>query len=497
VRNITCATSDAYDLISLHSKNKQKSTQNMFEKLLANVAYNPSIVHQLSFYSRRMRQESSVRRAGLLLLILAFLIQFFAVISPPQPTVADSNSDMISGGFRTAAEAKQYCVSNVRHYGDILNYYGISCADLGAGETVSIATNAKDDRGQELYSMGHLSYGDINVVTHKLTHETQVDPPGGTLYVQVHDSFYQPSKPVTALKITSSTTNKTYYALFACGNLASFGVPVPYIPPAPVPAPAPVIPIAPTPTPAPVIPAAPTPKPTPTCALDSSILQTDAKCVVCQYNASIIASDSECKPCTSLTSSENLLACLSTHKTVGNVTAGIVDANGTTAHAGDVLTYTLSAQNNGKKTIMGFVFNDNISDTLDYSDVTDLHGGQLDTSDVVSWPGVDIKGGETVTKQITIKVKDPIPATPVSASDPGHFDLTMTNVFNNAVNVKVPAPAVKVVEIQAAKLVNTGPGTGLFIAAAVMIAAGYFYSRSRLLATESSIAVRDNTIGEL
>ena len=191
------------------------------------------------------------------------------------------------------------------------------------------------------------------------------------------------------------------------------------------------------------------------------------------------------------------MACVSTRKTVGNVTTGLADADGSIAQAGDVLTYTLYAQNNGKKTVKSFVFTDNISDTLDYADVSDLHGGAIDASSIVSWAGVNIKAGETVTKQITVKVKNPIPSTPVSSSDAGHFDLLMTNVFHNAVNVKLPAPVAKTIEITTTKLVNTGPGTGLFIAASLVIVAGYFYSRSRLLATESSIAVQENTSGGL
>ena len=87
--------------------------------------------------------------------------------------------------------------------------------------------------------------------------------------------------------------------------------------------------------------------------------------------------------------------------------------------------------------------------------------------------------------------------TPTSTSDAGHFDLIMTNVFGNAVNIFLPASPAKTVEITTTRLVNTGPGTGLFVAASLVIVAGYFYSRSRLLATESTIAVRDNTSGGL
>jgi uncharacterized repeat protein (TIGR01451 family) len=486
----------------------------MFDKLLATLPYNPSMVHQLAFYGRRMREESSFRRAGLILLVLSFLIQFFAVISPPQATLADSPNDLINGGIKSAAQAEQACKDNTRHYADIVHYYGITCAEIGGSDVITLnSTQTETVAGHvsKLYSMGHISHGATNANTQKPTGEIQVATPGAATYVRYLDSFDTgSSSSYTALRFHSAATKKQYFILFNCGNLVTFGVPTPYTPPAPAPAPAPKPAPAPVPTPKPTPTPTPTPTPIPTttptpapapkptvCAYDSSILASNSKCVVCQYNGSIIATDTDCKPCTSLTSSEDLLACVSTRKSVSNVTTGLADADGSTAQAGDVLTYTLYAQNNGKKTIKDFVFTDNISDTLDYADVSDLHGGVMDTSSVVNWTGVSIKAGETVTKQITIKVKNPIPSTPVSTSDSGHFDLLMTNVFHNAVNVKLPAPIAKTVEITTTKLVNTGPGTGLFIAASLVIVAGYFYSRSRLLATESSIAVQENTSGGL
>jgi LPXTG-motif cell wall-anchored protein len=76
-----------------------------------------------------------------------------------------------------------------------------------------------------------------------------------------------------------------------------------------------------------------------------------------------------------------------------------------------------------------------------------------------------------------------------------HFDLTMTNVYGNSVSIKVPAPPGKTVETTAATLPNTGPGSSLLIGGIVVMLAGYFYARSRLLATESNIVLHETTIG--
>lgn len=128
---------------------------------------------------------------------------------------------------------------------------------------------------------------------------------------------------------------------------------------------------------------------------------------------------------------------------------------------------------------------------LDYADATDLHGGKMDSEGNVGWTALTIKAGATVTKQITVKVKAEIPQTPAAPEDPMHFDLTMTNVYGNTINIKVPGSLTKTVETGTTQLPNTGPGTTLFIAGLVVVTAGYFYARARLLALESNMALKD------
>jgi hypothetical protein len=71
----------------------------------------------------------------------------------------------------------------------------------------------------------------------------------------------------------------------------------------------------------------------------------------------------------------------------------------------------------------------------------------------------------------------------------------MTNVYGNAVNIKVPSPPIKTVETVAATLPNTGPGETMFFGAAVVMFAGYFFARARLLANEATIAIHETTNG--
>lgn len=479
----------------------------MFEKLLAVLPYNPGLANQLSFYGQRMREEATIRRTGLIFLVLTFMVQFFAVINPPQPTVADSSNDLITGGISSAADAKDQCLRDTRGYQHILHYYGISCAAFDSASALDIHSDADNN---QYYSMGHNPTGSAG--------ETPVAINGaGTLYWRHLSIFGVPSWHV--LHVTNNQ-GKAFYIMYACGNLVTVGVPSSSplqtpeqpAPPAP-PAPAPPAP----PTGASYPGTIPTPPPiwsgpivTTICPYNKSVSSSSSECFKpcsyntsipatseqcyppCQYNSLLPATSLECKPCDKSVSSQDTIACVSVHKTAGNVTAGIANADGTTANPGDVILYTLYAQNNGKATVKGYAFQENLNDVLDYADVTDLHGGTISSSNIVSWPNQDIKANQTATVQVTVRVKNPIPQTPVSTSDPAHFDLVMTNVYGNTINIKVPGSLTKTIETATTtSLPNTGPGTSLFLAASIVMVAGYFYGRARLLARESELALKE------
>lgn len=477
----------------------------MFEKLLSTLPYNPASRQQLVFYGKRLHGEKSIRRLGLVLIALTFFVQFFAFISPPQPTMARSSNDLIDGGIGSRGDALNYCNNDVANYKEILANYGISCADVAKTAVVSLKST---DANQQLFSMGRLPYGKQG--------ETPVSINGKTYYLRYLWSWDTGAPSTyTALKGVSSVTGKTFYILYNCGNLVFIGLP-----------------------------AAP-PKCTwngslfasdvacqaPKCALDHSLPADSAKCKVCAYDNSILKSNvrcvqcpypglgsltkdnakcvapcpyntsiskdnSSCKPCSASQTRDDKTACLELTKSASNTTAGLADANGTTAHPGDVIVYTLSAKNTGKALVPKFVVQENMSDVLDYADITDAHGGTLGSNKIMTWPAQDIKAGATLQQHITVKVKATLPQTPASTSDPGHFDSTMTNVYGNTVNIYLPKTVVQTTEQITTQLPNTGPGPALGVGFAVTVVAAYFFARTRLLDKEAEIALTEiATIG--
>ncbi|MGH7234021.1 MAG: hypothetical protein ACREF7_01055, partial [Candidatus Saccharimonadales bacterium] len=116
---------------------------------------------------------------------------------------------------------------------------------------------------------------------------------------------------------------------------------------------------------------------------------------------------------------------------------------------------------------------------------------------IISWPSENITPSASETHTIVVTVKNPIPQTPPSSSDPEYFDHIMTNVYGNTININLPQGPVTVIASTTTSLPNTGPGNSLIFAAIFIVIAGYFFARSRLLALESSIAIQDNNGGSL
>lgn len=217
---------------------------------------------------------------------------------------------------------------------------------------------------------------------------------------------------------------------------------------------------------------------------------TTAECDVCPLISGTQSNPAECKPCDESQNDDDGLACLILSKTAKNDTQKIDSADGTMANGGDSITYTLSVKNNGKIKIDDFVVEENVSDILDYADITDYNGAKLDGT-VLKWPATDLSAGETVRRRFTVKIKDPIPQTPISSSDPGRFDLVMNNVYGNQVTIKLPANIIKTTETVTKALPNTGPGETMAAVVGFTVFTSYFFARTRLFAKELDIVRTD------
>lgn len=185
-------------------------------------------------------------------------------------------------------------------------------------------------------------------------------------------------------------------------------------------------------------------------------------------------------------------------KLVKNLTQNLDDANGTLAQAGDRLEYHLITENLGTVAAVNFTLPvEDIADVLEYADIEELNDAVFDKeAQTLSWPSVTIEAGAKIEKVFIVKVKDPIPQTPVSASDPGSFDLTMSNSYgNDDVEIKLPPANNKRIETVARSLPKTGVGDSLVTSTFLIGMSTYFYSRNRLISKELKLVKKEFTNG--
>lgn len=243
-----------------------------------------------------------------------------------------------------------------------------------------------------------------------------------------------------------------------------------------------------------------TPEEEPVCPFNPALKKNDPKCY-CQLpgKENLPADSPECKACDETKQNEDGkdVSCLELGKKARNITQNIADANGTTANPGDTIEYTLSVKNTGKEVRKGFVVEENLEDVLEYADIIDLGGANYAERPVrmLTWAPVDIKPNETIVKTILIKVKSTGLSTPSAASDPSAYDMTMTNIYGNTVNINLPKNPVKVVEQTVTSLPSTGLGTNVLISTLLLAGATYFYFRSRLLVKEVGLVRKQFNYG--
>jgi len=519
----------------------------MFKKLLSNLPFNPSLIGQLTFYTKRLRNEASVRRFGVAFLVLSLLVQVFAAAVPSESSLARSGNDIIPGGFASQGDAVRHCNNNDYKFKTILNHFGVDCLRIYAGRTRTINSR---DYGNQLYSMGRLPYGKPGEVSVSI-------PNAGRYYMRPLSSWDSGSSSSYTAVTGTRYDGTPFMILYNCGNLVIVGPPTP--PPPPPPPPSKVIKCAnivmsvknkarvPVGT-AISLRGQASGKHTGNGEMVNMFYQmVDAKTgkVVgektakgLRFNGSL-AQDSQqrvfnltkpgryifklkvtynsngspktaqgsnvgsCKKevvvekeqlCVDAKPDDDVIVCLELSKKAVN-TSQNKDAVKTKAKAGDTIQYSLIVKNTSTNTpVKGFVVEENITDILEYADVVDFHGGSVNDQNVVTWPATDIGTGQTIEKTLTIRVKSQIPDTPASTSNPGSYDCVMTNVYGNAVDIPVACSVAKTTEQITTTLPNTGPGETLAVAFVVTAIGGYFLARTKLMVKELEIVRSDVAI---
>jgi PKD repeat protein len=486
----------------------------MFPQIVSNLSITPQAVNQLVFYGRRLAKEEVSRKLSMVFAVILIALQFAVILAPATPANAGDPNDIIHGGFTKKVTMLQY-YDNRAELRALLNYFGIERADI---------VNSKE--------------GEINSSDHSLLSLGRTPHSGDVKTIQCcGDTFYLRPLHVwdtTAFTIANGSTYKAlvgrrqvdggFFALMnACGNIVVRTIPKP------------------KPTPAPVVASF-------ACTdLKASPLQGKTPLTVNFTGVSSTKNDTikewvwnfgdGSKGQTTTTNkvshvykkgghwtatlrvrdakgnlSPAIAACsvtihasvpppplpphISQQKSALNLTQLVngqpTDATKVTSQASDTIRYTLSTTNSGGSVQKKFIVQDNLTDILEYANVTELNGATLATDangqQTIVWPAVDIAPGATVVKQFTVQVKDPVPTTARGVSNPDSFDFKMDNVYGNGITVPVETPAITAVaEGTSQNLPQTGAGTDALIIFAFGALVIYFWTRNRQLMTEVKV----------
>jgi len=192
----------------------------MFNKILANLPYNPSAVEELSFYLKRLKKEQSVRRLGFVLVAMSMFVQIFAASVPPQKSMAASSNDIIRGGVNTRSEILAAWDKPGSDISSIYGKFGVTRADIAALPTKpnsTVKSNASD-----FWSVGRNSLSGYSGISEKdKDNEVRLKSGGSTFYMRKLNAWGVASYP--AFKGHVKSTGKQFWILVDCGNFTQLG----------------------------------------------------------------------------------------------------------------------------------------------------------------------------------------------------------------------------------------------------------------------------------
>ncbi len=136
-----------------------------------------------------------------------------------------------------------------------------------------------------------------------------------------------------------------------------------------------------------------------------------------------------------------------------------IDATTRDADRGDYITYSLVVTNNGGATQKNFVIKDDLSQVLPLADIVSTNGGTV-SGNMISYPAMDIKPGETVVKTFKVRIKQTLDK---------NLSYQLKNTYGNTIVINVPGKIVFVPPVTGAAGTSAGIFAGLLTAGFVVV----------------------------
>jgi uncharacterized repeat protein (TIGR01451 family) len=131
-----------------------------------------------------------------------------------------------------------------------------------------------------------------------------------------------------------------------------------------------------------------------------------------------------------------------------------VDATTVNAARGDYITYSLVTTNTGTATQNNYVIRDDLSQVLPLADMVSTNGGTV-SGNVISYPAVNIKPGETIVKTFKVRVKQTLDK---------NLSYQLRNTYGNTIVINVPGEVIYHAPTTGAAANSAGAFAGLVTA---------------------------------
>lgn len=408
----------------------------MFRKTITRLAYSPALAEELTDYARKLRREETKRQIGLIFVVLALIVQSFAVLFPPESANAGNTTDFIEGGFSTMDEYINYYDQNTHEIKDLFISLGISRADIQAARATNLETTA------DLVVWKKASRGDSGDTAYDFLAN---DGSAKTVYYHpirnTSASSYKSSSEQTEPAYVGLSSTAGWFALLkSSGNLVTKTIGPDNC------------------------------DPDTTVPLDTAVPVFLADIKRCGLD---------------------LAPTLSAH----NISSGAVAAS-RTSQASDRIIYTLAITNKEARTL-SLPLSVGLTDVLEYSQLMDKGGAHFDQkTKTLTWTAVSVPPGASLTRNFIVKLLPVIPSTATGQVDPHSYDCIMSSSFGETLSIPVACPFPKTIERMVSELPPSSLQANMIFAAGVAIVATYLYLRSRQLRTELRL-IRHNYQGSL
>lgn len=197
----------------------------MFRKIVSNLSFSPALVAQLGFYAKRLRQEETTRRVGLIFVALALVVQSLVVFQPIESANAAHPSDFVPGGLGLGSNRNfnnflRPYDANQKNLKDIMNHFGITRAEI----TNTTFTNWPSASNK--YSFGHTNRGGARAEVVRDANGTPIT----TVYGRAQTQYLSAGTKIWGY-VGYSQKIGWFAIMQSCGNLVTERYPPPYTPP--------------------------------------------------------------------------------------------------------------------------------------------------------------------------------------------------------------------------------------------------------------------------